>query len=321
MLIARWIIGFFVFVFSVAATGLLLTFFKKTGKLGQFIRPEGPSHHLSKTGTPSMGGIAILITFFISVLIAVPGFFSEPSLFAVVFICLSFSLIGGLDDSLKSISQSNQGLYGWQKLALQILAAALILTLLLKNHYDLSQLQLAKLFPTLSVWFLFLYALSILIGSANAVNLTDGLDGLASGCLAIWFFFFPFLFPNTPASILAWILSFTCLGFLVFNRHPAKIFMGDVGSLGLGGAMGALALVSHSDLWLILSGGVFVLEALSVILQVACFKLTKKRIFRMSPFHHHLELGGWSETQVVYRLWTFSFFLSLLALFSKRIFS
>jgi phospho-N-acetylmuramoyl-pentapeptide-transferase len=275
--------------------------FLKEKTFGQYIREDGPQSHHAKAGTPTMGGLLIILT----VLLAMIGFiFIEPALqttelFLCLLVLMVFGFLGFTDDIMKITKQKNKGLSGWSKLAVQVITGAAIgLYAMSLNHGDVSvfgfaTLHLGWLYPVLAIF--------IITGASNAYNLTDGLDGLAGGTGFMTFAGFSFLLASYPSMmLLSLLLAGGCLGFLAFNRYPAKIFMGDTGSLALGGVMGVMAILGHVEAFLVLLGGVYVLETLSVILQVAYFKLTKgKRLFKMSPLHHHFELSGWKEPTVV----------------------
>lgn len=268
-------------------------------KFGQEIREEGPSWHKKKSGTPTMGGIIFIAAVCVSVLVCARSAVSV----SVLLCALGFGLIGFFDDFIKVVMKRNLGLTAWQKLALQIaVAVAFVVTL-----RALGDLQTDIVIPftgsTFNLgWFYTVFAVFVMVGFVNAVNLTDGLDGLAASVTAAVSLFFAVLSllidKNSVAGFMI-ALAGGCLGFLVFNRYPAKVFMGDTGSLFLGGAVCAAALVLKMPLILVIAGIIYVVEALSVILQVLSFKLTGRRIFKMSPIHHHFEMCGWREVKVV----------------------
>ena len=283
-------------------------------KFGQSIRECGPASHMKKSGTPTMGGLMMLAALVLALLW---GRFTPHVLIALV-LTLGHALIGFLDDYIKVVMKRNLGLTAKQKFLLQfILAGAYV-------YFAETHLQNTSLWvPLLNITFDFgwaYYALVfiLLVGTTNAVNLTDGLDGLVSFVsvpVTLAYAFIAYMQGMLDVSGFALGLTGACLGFLLFNRHPAQVFMGDTGSLALGGGVAALALLTHTELLLVIIGGVYVAEAMSVIIQVTYFRLTGgKRIFRMSPLHHHYELGGWNEVKVV-RVFTFvSFLLSALGL-------
>lgn len=272
-------------------------------KFGQTIREEGPQGHQKKAGTPTMGGVIILLAFTVTVL-QFAG--KTPETFLLLFITLGYGLIGFLDDFIKISLKRNLGLTAKQKLLGQLIIGAVFYYGFIKSGYDtVVSIPFVDWHLDLG-WFYFPFVMLMMLYFSNAVNLTDGLDGLLAGTGAIAF---------SAYAVIAWLLSqmdiaiFSAaivgavLGFLVYNAHPAKVFMGDTGSLALGGALIGIALLTKTEILVILIGGVFVMEALSVIIQVISFKTRKKRVFRMSPLHHHYELGGWSEWRVVVTFW------------------
>ena len=277
-------------------------------KVGQSIRAEGPQRHLSKSGTPTMGGVIFIAAMVIIFLWRCRG---QAYDWIWLFSFLSFGLIGFLDDFIKVVRLHNQGLTGRQKLVGQFAAVAL---LLLANQlcysrgtaiYLPSDLFRGTLTPLFDLgWFYYPLMAVFLVGMVNAVNLTDGLDGLASGVTipaCIGFMICGLLLGagvGRDLAVLAAALAGCCLGFLFYNHYPARLFMGDTGSMALGGALAGFALISRLELLLIGFGLVYLIEACSVMLQVASFQLTGKRIFLMSPLHHHFELKGWRETKV-----------------------
>jgi phospho-N-acetylmuramoyl-pentapeptide-transferase len=310
-------------------------------KLGQFIREEGPKSHQQKAGTPTMGGILINVAILIPTILWAD--IKNPYIWIVLFVTFAYGAIGFVDDYRKLAKKRNLGLTAKEKFAAQFgvaLLAALAIAYLpmLKNNYST-----AITFPFLkevaiNLGILYIpFVMVVLVGCSNAVNLTDGLDGLAIGTTLIAAATYTVLtYAAGHARIadylrIAWVpqtgeLAVFCgamvgasLGFLWFNAHPAEIFMGDVGSLALGGAIGCLAVMIKQEILLVLVGGLFVLEALSVILQVASFKITGRRIFKMSPLHHHFELSGWKETKVVVRFWIIAIMFALLSLATLKL--
>ena len=283
-------------------------------KFGQSIRECGPASHMKKSGTPTMGGLMMLAALVLALLW---GSFTPHIIIALV-LTLGHALIGFLDDYIKVVMKRNLGLTAKQKFLLQfILAGAYV-------YFAETHLQNTSLWiPLVNMnfdfgWAYYALAFILLVGTTNAVNLTDGLDGLVSFVsipVTLAFAFIAYMQGMLDVSGFALGLTGACLGFLLFNRHPAQVFMGDTGSLALGGGIAALALLTHTELLLVIIGGVYVAEAMSVIIQVTYFRLTGgKRIFRMSPLHHHYELGGWNEVKVV-RVFTFvSFLLSAVGL-------
>ena len=283
-------------------------------KFGQSIRECGPASHMKKSGTPTMGGLMMLAAL---VLALCWGKFTPHVLMALV-LTLGHAVIGFIDDYIKVVMKRNLGLTAKQKFLLQfILAGAYV-------YFAETHLQNTTLWvPLLNVTFDFgwaYYALTfiLLVGTTNAVNLTDGLDGLVSFVsvpVTLAFAFIAYMQGMLDVSGFALGLTGACLGFLLFNRHPAQVFMGDTGSLALGGGVAALALLTHTELLLVIIGGIYVAEATSVIIQVAYFRLTGgKRFFRMAPLHHHFELGGWKEVKVVECFTIVSFLLSAVGL-------
>ncbi len=278
-------------------------------KFGQSIRNDGPQSHLKKAGTPTMGGVLILFSLIVS-LIAVRDFSSE--VLWVLFLTLGFGFIGFIDDLIIIVAKRSLGLKARQKLFAQLVIAGIVVAFLIKSNVSTGQIipftNLKLAFPEFG-WgnpLFFLFGLFVLVGGSNAVNLTDGLDGLAAGTMAIASLFMAGLLllqNQTDLAVFALALAGACFGFTWFNGSPAQVFMGDTGSLALGGALGGMALFGQLTLFLPIVGGVFVAETLSVIIQVISFKTTGKRVFRMSPLHHHFELGGMIEPKIVLRFW------------------
>ena len=295
-------------------------------QLKQVVRECGPQSHKAKAGTPVMGGLMIIASLNLLAVLFLPALSGLPRLTNEVIILLTLftltGVIGFLDDFLIVKHGKNNGLRPRYKLLGQLIIAALFCAYLLKNGFNL---QVSPLLHWLGMQNPVLYVLFssfIVIGVSNAVNLTDGLDGLAAGVSMIVFLAFAFIaqynFNNIQLMYLALLASAACLGFLVFNINPAKMFMGDVGSLALGTLAAGFALLLHAPLYLALIGIVFVLETLSVILQVGYFKLTKgRRLFKMSPLHHHLELCGWPEKTIVRTAWGLTLFMVVLAIFFR----
>jgi phospho-N-acetylmuramoyl-pentapeptide-transferase len=272
-------------------------------KTGQVIREEGPQSHFSKAGTPTMGGIYFIP---VGLVTSVLWTHLDPDVIAAVGLALAYGAVGWLDDFQVIRKQSNKGLTPKQKLLLQLIIGIGFCLWIFWRGISWS-LVLPGVEIPLS-WAFWPLSIFVLLGTSNAVNLTDGMDGLAAGVVAILLVGLGVLInPEHPElSLFCFCMAGSCSGFLWQNRYPARVFMGDTGSLGLGGALAAVALLSQSLWALAIMGGLLVVEALSVILQVSYFKYTKrktgegKRLLRMSPLHHHLELGGWSETKVVF---------------------
>ncbi|MEN8174667.1 MAG: phospho-N-acetylmuramoyl-pentapeptide-transferase [Pseudomonadota bacterium] len=308
-------------------------------KVGQTVRDDGPQSHLTKAGTPTMGGALILVAIAISTLLW--GDLQNRYVWVVLITTLAFGLIGLVDDYRKLVLRDARGLvarwkYLWQSLAGFAAAAALYYTAQVPAETQLIIPFFKDVIIDLGPAFMLL-AYFVIVGSSNAVNLTDGLDGLAimptvmvGGALGIFAYasghaqFADYLFiPHLPGvgelTVFCGAIVGAGLGFLWFNTHPAQVFMGDVGALGLGAALGALAVMVRQELVLMIMGGVFVMETVSVILQVASFKLTGRRIFRMAPLHHHFELKGWPEPRVIVRFWIVSIILVLVGLATLKL--
>ena len=272
-------------------------------KYGQSIREEGPASHQKKSGTPTMGGVMIVLAVTLSTLLFAP--LTVTTLLAL-FIFLGHFLLGFADDYIKVVKKRNLGLRAYQKLLGQLLISLVTILIgrsLLGHDTSVWVPILGEMWDIGVLYYVLV--VFVLVGTSNAVNLTDGLDGLASGTVAAAAIFYAVLMYGTDHGLMVFSAAIigACIGFLWYNHHPARIFMGDTGSLALGGALAAVAILSHTEALLPIVGFVFVCEALSVILQVISFQTRGKRIFRMSPIHHHFELGGWSETRVVYTFW------------------
>ncbi len=284
-------------------------------KFGQSIREEGPKSHQKKSGTPTMGGIMIILGITLGTLAAAPW---TPEVLLAVFIMLGHFVLGFLDDYIKVVKKRNLGLKARQKLAGQILIAVVTMYVATQVLGIDTDIWIPGLDENVSLGALYYpLVLFVLVGTSNAVNLTDGLDGLAAGTVAIAASAFAVVSVLTGHGDLAYLcvaMAAACLAFLRFNAHPAKVFMGDTGSLALGGALAAVGILTHTEILLAVIGFVFVCEALSVIIQVISFQTTGKRVFRMSPIHHHFELGGWSEWKVVTVFWCVGLIASVVGL-------
>ena len=284
-------------------------------KFGQSIREEGPKSHQKKSGTPTMGGIMIILGITLGTLAAAPW---TPEVLLAVFIMLGHFVLGFLDDYIKVVKKRNLGLKARQKLAGQILIAVVTMYVATQVLGIDTDIWIPGLDANVSLGVLYYpLVLFVLVGTSNAVNLTDGLDGLAAGTVAIAASAFAVVSVLTGHGDLSYFcvaMAAACLAFLRFNAHPAKVFMGDTGSLALGGALAAVGILTHTEILLAVIGFVFVCEALSVIIQVISFQTTGKRVFRMSPIHHHFELGGWSEWKVVTVFWCVGLLASVLGL-------
>ena len=272
-------------------------------KFGQQILEIGPNWHKKKAGTPTMGGMMFIAGICVSLGVYLAINFSV-SLGMMLLISVGFGIIGFVDDYVKVVKKRNLGLTAKQKFALQAILA-IIYVIVLKETGELSSeiiIPFMKNVIVLPWWLYIVFILFVVTGTVNAVNLTDGLDGLATSITAVVSVFFAvasLLFGSADGTVFAMSLLGGCLGFLLFNKHPAKVFMGDTGSLFLGGAISVLAVSLKMPIILIICGFVYLFETLSVILQVASFKLTGKRIFKMSPIHHHFEMCGWREVKIV----------------------
>lgn len=284
-------------------------------KAEQSIREEGPQAHLAKAGTPTMGGLFMMLALVLTICIVPPY---SVTLWMLLFLTLGHGLLGFSDDFIKAVKRRNLGLTAKQKLAGQVVLAVLFCYISTTYAALPTTLWIPLVDITVDLGFsYYILALLIIIGTTNAVNLTDGLDGLATGISAIAgaaYAVVGLLVGSLSVTFFGIIVSGVCLGFLYFNANPAKVFMGDTGSLALGGAFAGMAIATKTEILLVIIGFVFVVEALSVILQVASFKTRGVRIFRMSPIHHHFELGGWSERKVVYVFWAVSLVTSLLGI-------
>lgn len=301
------------FLVSVILTWLEIPVLRRAG---QNIREDGPQSHLAKAGTPSMGGIAIVIGTIIG---CVAGFAYSADLAAAILVFVLFGLVGFLDDYLKVIKKNNLGLRAYQKFGLQMIISIAFAVYMAYFSGDGTSVWVP--FVNINVDFGIMYVpfiAFVLLAMTNAVNLTDGLDCLASGVTILVSLFFAIAAVTYNASagggVFCAALAGGCLGFLVFNKNPAKIFMGDTGSLALGGGLAAAAIVMHFELLLPIAGFVYVMEALSVIIQVVSFKTTGKRVFKMAPLHHHFELSGLKEKQVVGLFWGLALIFCLIGL-------
>ncbi len=288
-------------------------------KFGQSIREEGPKAHLKKSGTPTMGGIVIVISSVIATLIFVwkSATLTSDTLLLLV-ATIGFGFVGFLDDYIKVILKRNLGLTSKQKLLGQLLVSLAVYWLIIYYGYSTEITFGALDFHLDLKWFYLIFIVIYYIAVSNSVNLTDGLDGLLSGTAAIAFGAFAIIAwvqQNNEVALFCMAVVGALLGFLVFNAHPARIFMGDTGSIALGGALATVALILKQELLIIIIGGVFVIESLSVILQVISFKSTGKRIFKMSPIHHHYELSGWSEWRVVTTFWIVGLLFAILGVY------
>ena len=284
-------------------------------KAQQSIREDGPQAHLAKAGTPTMGGLFMMLALVITVCIVPPY---SVTLWMLLFLTLGHGALGFSDDFIKAVKRRNLGLTAKQKLLGQAVLAVVFCYISIAYAALPTTLWIPLVDITIDLGYAYyILAFIIILGTTNAVNLTDGLDGLATGISAIAgaaFAVVGLLVGSLSVTFFGIVVSAVCLGFLYFNANPAKVFMGDTGSLALGGAFAGMAIATKTELLLIVIGFVFVVEALSVILQVASFKIRGVRIFRMSPIHHHFELGGWSERKVVYVFWAVSLVMAFLGI-------
>ncbi|MBF0117899.1 MAG: phospho-N-acetylmuramoyl-pentapeptide-transferase [Desulfobacterales bacterium] len=307
-------------------------------QIGQYIREDGPKNHQKKAGTPTMGGILIIFSITLSTLMWTN--LTNRYVWIVLLITLSYAFIGFRDDYLKVRKKQNEGLTAREKFLLQTVIAIIVGVLIYMSPNFKTNITvpfLKTVSPDLGFLYI-LFAAFVIVGTSNAVNLTDGLDGLAIGPVTIaagTYMIFAYVAGNIKFSdylqisyvagcgeltVFCGALAGAGLGFLWFNSYPAQVFMGDVGSLSLGGALGTVAVVTKQEILLVLVGGLFVMEALSVIFQVGFFKMTHgKRIFRMAPLHHHFELKGWSEPKVIVRFWIIAIILALISMSTLKL--
>ncbi len=311
--------------------------FLQRKQLGQSIRDDGPKSHLAKKGTPTMGGGLILIAIILPTLLW--SDLTNKNVWIAMIVTLLFGVIGYIDDYKKISRKNSKGLTGKQKLASQIIVAVIAAYFI----YLMRDTPPVLKFPFFKDWSFYLgplfipFAAFVIVGSSNAVNLTDGLDGLAVGptittsatflILAYCaghvkiaeYLQIPYISGAGELAVFCGSVAAACLGFLWFNTYPAQIFMGDIGSLALGAALAVVAVITKNELLLALCGGVFVVEALSVMAQVASFKMTGKRVLKMAPIHHHFELKGWAEPKVIVRFWIISILLALFTLSTLKL--
>jgi len=306
-------------------------------QVGQHIREDGPTSHFQKAGTPTMGGVLIVFSVVISTLLWAD--LSNLYIFMVLLVTISYAAIGFVDDYRKMIKKDSRGLPGRYKLLWQVIVGVLVGVLLYINpnfNTELSVPFLKDVTPDLG-WLYIPFAIFVIVGTSNAVNLTDGLDGLAIGPVVIVagtylifayvsghvdfadYLFITFIPEAGELAVFCGTMVGAGIGFLWYNSHPAEIFMGDVGALSLGGAIGMVAVATKHELLLVIVGGLFVVETLSVIIQVGYFKLKKRRILKMAPLHHHFELLGWPEPKIIVRFWIISIMFALLAISTLKI--
>ncbi len=306
--------------------GPLVIPYLKRLKVGQTIREEGPQSHLSKSGTPTIGGIIIILSILIT---SLTSGVMNTDLMVALLATVAFGVIGFIDDFIKVVLKRSLGLRAYQKIILQVIVAIIlaiyqsnvsatgtrILIPFIQGSLNIGNFVIPQY---LDLGILYIpFIVFVVVGTVNSVNLTDGLDGLAAGVTLIVAAFFSLIALNwgqPSLAIFAGAVTGACLGFLRFNSHPAQVFMGDTGSLALGGAIATVAILMNVALIIPIVGGIYFAESLSVIIQVASYKLTGKRIFKMSPLHHHYELSGWPETKVVIVFWIVTVILCLVGI-------
>lgn len=311
--------------------------YMKLKQFGQSIREDGPKSHLKKAGTPTMGGVFIIGSVLLAVLLT--GNLLSPAVLVTLGVIGSYFLLGWLDDYLKVIKKNSKGVSAKGKLLWQFFTALLGSFILIRLGVIDTFLYIPFIKqPVLDLgWFYLIFSSLVIVGSSNAVNLTDGLDGLVTGPVIVSsatlgllaymsghiqianYLYIPYIAGVGELTVLSAAVVGASVGFLWYNSYPAQIFMGDVGSLSLGGLLGTIAVLTKNEFLFVVIGGVFVMEAVSVILQVGSFKLRKKRIFKMAPIHHHFELKGWPEPKVIVRFWIVSIVLSILAIATLKL--
>jgi phospho-N-acetylmuramoyl-pentapeptide-transferase len=311
--------------------------YMKMKQFGQSIREVGPESHFKKQGTPTMGGIFIIGTILLASIVA--GNFNSWPFLTTLVVLFSYFILGWLDDYLKILKKNSDGVAGKMKLLWQFTTSGLVLYYLMANDIIDGQLFLPFLKePVIDLGYAYIaFGSIVIVGSSNAVNLTDGLDGLAIGPIITSaatlgllsyvaghyeisnYLFIPFMDSAGELVVFCAALVGASVGFLWYNSYPAQVFMGDCGSLSLGGALGTIAVFTKNEFLFVVIGGIFVIEAISVILQVASFKATGKRIFKMAPIHHHFELKGWPEPKVIVRFWLVSIILAILSVATLKL--
>lgn len=306
-------------------------------QIAQPIREDGPATHAAKAGTPTMGGTLIILALFFSTILLAD--IANLYIGLALFVTVGFGVIGFVDDSLKLRRKSSHGLSAWTKLLFQLAVAFVAAVILYRQPHFSGVLGVPffkNIHPDLGLWYI-PFTMLVVVGTSNAVNLTDGLDGLAIGpvmtAAATYAFIayvtghlklagylqIPYVAGVGELTIFCGAMVAAGLGFLWFNTYPAEMFMGDVGSLALGAALGMIAVMTKNEILLVIVGGVFVIEALSVIFQVVSYKLRRKRVFLMAPIHHHYEMKGWPEPQIIVRFWIISIICSLVALSTLKL--
>ncbi len=287
------------FVLALIAGPICIPFLRRL-KFGQTVRDDGPQTHLKKMGTPTIGGLIFLIPITLVAL-----YYSQryPQIIPILIATLGFAAVGFVDDFIKIVKKRKDGLYAGQKTFMQLIVCVVFAFYVMRYTEAGTSIVIPFTSIIIQPWLYFLFIVAFMYFFSNAVNLTDGLDGLCAGVtLVVAIFFTIYSLTNSELGyikVFSAAIAGGCLGFLAFNIHPAKVFMGDTGSLALGGALTAIVVMMRIPLILVIVGGIYLIEAISVILQVGSFKLTGKRIFKMAPLHHHFELMGWKETKVV----------------------
>ena len=333
----RSFLAFFIAAIVSVFWGKRFIAYMKLKQFGQTIREDGPESHFKKRGTPTLGGIFIIGSILISCALA-GNFSSQPFVITLV-VMISYFLLGWWDDYLKIIRKNSDGVSGRVKLLWQFITAIIATFYMIEAGVITTELYIPFLKdPLIDLgWFYILFASIVIVGSSNAVNLTDGLDGLVTGPVITSsatlgllsylcghvalskYLFIPHVMGSSELTVLCAAVLGASVGFLWYNCNPAQIFMGDVGSLSLGGLLGTVAVFTKNEFLFVIIGGIFVMEAISVILQVGSFKIRKKRIFKMAPIHHHFELMGWPEPKVIVRFWIISIVLAILALSTLKL--
>lgn len=315
------IVAAIAFLITVLLSPVMIPFLKRL-KFGQSIREEGPKSHQKKSGTPTMGGVMIILSITITSFILLSQLnddLPKYKIYLLLLVLIGYGFLGFLDDFIKVVMKRNLGLTSKQKLIGQVIIAVIFYVVLLQHDFST-----AVNIPGTNIdiefgWFYPIFIIFMLVGASNAVNLTDGLDGLLAGTAAVAFGAFGiiawFQISDQHLTLFSLAVVGSLVGFLLFNANPAKVFMGDTGSLALGGTIAALAILLKLELLLVIIGGVFVIETLSVMIQVISYKTRRKRIFLMSPLHHHYELKGWSEWRVVVTFWTVSLLFAILGIY------
>ena len=307
-------------------------------KIGQSIREDGPATHLLKSGTPTMGGVFIILSVVIAMLFW--GNLQNRAVWITLGAFVAFGAIGFIDDYLKVSRHSSEGLPAWMKLICQFVAAIAVVMIIYFTGAEETTVLYIPFFkePLIDMgWVWIPFAVLLVVGESNAVNISDGLDGLLAGLLIIVFFTLaaityitgrfdwseylgmPYIPEAGELTVFCLAAAGACVGFLWFNSHPAEVFMGDVGSLSLGGVIAVISLIIKKEILILIIGGVFIIEIASVVIQVVSFKLRGKRIFRMAPLHHHYELIGWSESKTVIRFWILGGLFAIIALSTLKI--